>query len=176
LEFEFESCSVLCCTRLLLYAHYHARSRSLAPRPMLPRMHPLCTTLLSGHTLIAACPNRLWHTAQCLSSSTTTRRFSPPGTLRPISSTFVFGPSSPSKTAASTATFSTPRSCAAIRSEFRTEFAFRMRPRKYDSRSRTGSEAGTRSSVDDAGSRAPCLLRSERAGGQLGACGGGGVR
>jgi hypothetical protein len=43
-----------------------------------------------------------------------------------------------------------------------------MRPRKYDSSSLTGNVGGTRSSVVEAGSRAPCLLRRSRAGGQLG--------
>jgi hypothetical protein len=51
-----------------------------------------------------------------------------------------------------------------------------MRPRKYDSSSATGSVAGMRFSVEEAGSREPCFERRSRAGGQLGVCGAGGVR
>jgi hypothetical protein len=141
-------------------------------RPTLPRMHPECTTLLSGYTRIALPPNRLWHTAQCLSSSMTTLRFRPPGTTLPSRPTLP----SPNNTASMTDAFSTPRSFATMRSSFKTELALRMRPRKYDSRSLTGRLVGTRSSVEEAGRRAPCLLKSSRAGGQLGLLGGDGVR
>lgn len=47
------------------------------------------------------------------------------------------------------------------------EFAARIRPRKYDSRSATGSVAGMMSSVEDAGRREPCLESSDRAAGQF---------
>lgn len=39
-----------------------------------------------------------------------------------------------------------------------------------------GRTEGMRSRVEEAGRRAPCLERRERAGAQLGLCGGGGVR
>ena len=39
-----------------------------------------------------------------------------------------------------------------------------------------GWDGGMRSRVVDAGRRAPCLDRSDRAGGQFGGLGGGGVR
>jgi len=157
---------------------YNAKSPTLylhelvAFRPTLPLKHPECTTLLSGYTRIALPPNRLWHTAQCLSSSMTTLLFNPPGTCLPCASTLP----SPSKTAASISTFSTARSRATIRSSFIVEFALRIRPRKYDSNSLTGSVGGTKSSVVLAGSRAPWRLRRSSAGGQLGWCGGGGAR
>lgn len=63
-----------------------------------------------------------------------------------------------------------------MRSSFMTVLALRMRPRKYDERSLTGSDGGTRSRVVEAGRRAPCLERRVRAGGQLGWWGGGGWR
>lgn len=39
-----------------------------------------------------------------------------------------------------------------------------------------GRVVGIRASVEEAGSREPCFESRERAGGQLGFCGGGGVR
>lgn len=158
-----------------IHDHYHHRQPAALDvlLPMLPLMHPLCTTLLSGNTRIALPPNLLWQTAQCLSSSITTLLFSPPGTFLPYWSVLL---SAPSSIAASTATFSTPRKCDTMRSSLSRELAFRIRPKKYDSRSLTGSVGGMRSSVVAAGRRAPCLERSSRAGGQLGWFGGGGER
>ena len=153
--------------------HHRHPAAPVVLLPTLPRMHPLCTTLLSGNTRIALPPNRLWQTAQCRSSSITTRLFNPPGTLRPYWSVLL---SFPSSIAASTATFSTPRNRETMRSSLRSEFALRIRPKKYDSRSLTGRLGGIRSRVVAAGNRAQCLETSSRAGGQLGWCGGGGVR
>jgi len=56
------------------------------------------------------------------------------------------------------------------------EFAARMRPRKYDSRSATGRVDGMMSSVEDAGSREPCLESSDNAAGQFCLFGGDGFR
>lgn len=156
----------------MCYRQPAAPAPALFVLPTLPRIHPECTTLLSGYTRIALPPNRLWHTAQCLSSSITTRRFSPPATTLPSRPTLP----SPSSTRSITAAFSTPRSLATMRSSFSTELALRIRPLKYDSSSCTGRLGGTRSSVDDAGRRAPCLLSSSSAGSQLGLFGAVGVR
>ncbi len=57
-----------------------------------------------------------------------------------------------------------------------TLFAARMRPRKYDARSATGSVSGMSDSVEVAGKREPCLERRDNAGSRFGSCGGGGVR
>jgi hypothetical protein len=54
--------------------------------------------------------------------------------------------------------------------------AARIRPRKYDSSSRTGKSLGIKERVDAAGSLDPCFDKRLSAGGRHGECGGGGVR
>lgn len=56
------------------------------------------------------------------------------------------------------------------------EFAALIRPRKYDSRSATGSVSGMMSSVEEAGRREPCFDKRDSAAGQFCLFGGGGLR
>lgn len=121
----------------------------------------------SGKMLITLRPNLLWHTGQTLSSDTTTLRF-----LLALAGDI----SSPRKSRARVLSYWLADKPRTAWLSVMLLIPARRRPRKYDSSSSTGSEAGIKSRTYAAGIREPCLDRRFSAGARLGLCGGGGDR